>query len=113
MDTTTAAAGGSTAPGGGGGRAVGGVVRGGRCCGRSRSVNPSRRKLASLISLPRSVHHEAAVDAEGLAGHVVRPRPGEEGDYVRHVFRLLHAPEGYLGRALAGELLRSHAKELA
>src|SRR5215470_17827827 len=59
------------------------------------------------------VHDETAVDTQRLPRHVAGARPGEEGDHVRHVLRLLHAPEGYGGRAMPRELLRRHAEERA
>src|SRR5215471_21233434 len=59
------------------------------------------------------VHDETAVYTQRLPRHVAGAWPREEGDHVRHVLRLLHAPERYGGRAMAGELLRGHAEERA
>src|SRR5512134_2978631 len=59
---------------------------------------PPRPSMTTALSITRSctvrllaVHDEAAVDAERLAGHVGRPRRGQESDDVGHVLGALHA----------------------
>jgi hypothetical protein len=47
------------------------------------------------------VHHQAAVNAEGLTHHVLRARRHEESNHVGDVLRAFHAPQGDLGEAPA------------
>src|SRR5262245_13419416 len=76
----------------------------------ARHEDPGTRMPISPTSpmkvLPAlAVHDEAAVDADGLAGHVVRARRDQERDHIGDVFRALHAAERHLGATLGGELL--------
>src|SRR6202795_3968147 len=82
----------------------------------SRVTGWIRVKTRSPASRADSLHHETAVHAERLAGHVACVWRGEEGDHVRDVLGTLHPPEGHRCRALAGELLggeASHRSQLA
>src|SRR5262245_49794164 len=58
----------------------------------------------------RSVHDEAAVDAERLARHVAGLRRGQEPDDVRDVLRCLHASERHGVQAGLGEIIGAHAE---
>src|SRR5271155_1852894 len=52
-----------------------------------------------------AVHDQAAVDAEGLTRHVLRAWRHQESYHAGDVLRALHAPQGDLVDAPAGELL--------
>src|SRR5215471_8349755 len=78
-----------------------------------RGLSRSANEADGPFSATGLVHDETAVYTQRLSRHVAGARPGEEGDHVRHVLRLLHAPEGYGGRAMPRDLLRGHAEERA
>src|SRR5215831_8946830 len=78
-----------------------------------RGLSRSANEADGPFSATGLVHDETAVYTQRLPRHVARARPGEEGDHVRHVLRLLHAPEGHGGGPVPGELLRGHAEERA
>jgi hypothetical protein len=63
-----------------------------------RSEAPRRSRGAPRIrdAVLRSVHDEAAVDAQRLAGHVAGLAGDQEADHVRDVLRTLHAPQRHL-----------------
>src|SRR5204863_4971217 len=63
------------------------------------------------VSLLLSLHHEAAVHAEGLAGHVARAWRGEEADHRGDVFRRFHPSERHRRLSLPRELFGSHAEQ--
>src|SRR5713226_10285349 len=75
----------------------------------SSSFGVSLMGLSSKRS--RSMHHQAAVHADRLAGHVSGAARGEEGDHPGDVLGALHPPERHLGGALPGELLGRHAHQ--
>src|SRR5690242_6623062 len=80
---------------------------------------PPRPSITTALSMTRScvdplaMHHEPAVDAERLAGHVRGARRGQEADDGRDVLRALHAAERDGLAAPARELLGRLAEQRA
>src|SRR5437867_3828963 len=63
------------------------------------AVLPCALNGAQRPAQTSAVHDQPAIDAEGLASHVVRARRHEEPDHVGDVLRSLHAPQGDLVKA--------------
>src|SRR5438552_18028575 len=75
---------------------------------------PFGGSAAGSNSTPASaVHDQAAVHAQGLAGHVARAVGGEETDDGGDVLGALHASQRHLRRAAPRELLGRDAHHRA
>src|SRR3989442_11576906 len=83
---------------------------------RNAMIVVLRRELDAgqdLLYIRRSVHDEAAVDAQRLPRHVARLARHEKADHARDVLGTLHPPEWDLRGALARELLGREPHQLA